>query len=133
MLTLHIIRPLSRLTICIGVLLALFVGNSLAGEPHAAYYSPDNDKIFWFIQITDPHIGARGSQDADNLRWVVTEGKNVVNPDFIMVSGDLTDSTNGNLFGYPNGPYQAEWDEYRSILAQGNVDATNLYDIPGQS
>ena len=107
------------------------VGVALAGDPHAAYYSADNDKIFWFIQVTDTHIGARGSQDSDNLLWLVTQGKNIVNPEFIVVSGDLTDSTNGNWLGLPNGPYQAEWDEYRSILSQGNIDSSNYYDLPG--
>jgi hypothetical protein len=46
------------------------------------------------------------------------------------VSGDLTDSTNVNFFGYPDGPHQEEWDLYRSILA-GRVDAGFYYDLPG--
>ncbi len=114
----------------VGALLALTAGASSAGNPHAAYYAADNDKILWFILITDLHIGTRGSQDANNLTWVVTAGKDVVNPEFIVATGDLTDSTAGNIFGYPNGPYQSEWNEYKAILA-GRVDATNFYDIPG--
>jgi hypothetical protein len=46
------------------------------------------------------------------------------------VTGDLTDSTNGSLLGIPNGPYQAEWDAYKNILA-GKVDADFYYDLPG--
>lgn len=124
-------RSFLTLTVCIVVLLTIFVSNALPGEPNTAYYSADNDKIFWFIQVTDTHIGARGSQDSDNLLWLVTQGKNVVNPEFIVVSGDLTDSTNGNWLGLPNGPYQSEWDEYRSILSQGDIDSSNYYDLPG--
>ena len=37
----------------------------------------------------------------------------------------------GNWLGLPNGPYQAEWDEYNSILAGSGVDAGNYYDLPG--
>jgi|GEM_PF-2258812 len=124
-------RSFLTFTVCIGVLMAIRVSNALPGDPKTAYYSADTDKIFWFIHVTDTHIGARGSQDSNNLLWLVTEAKNVVNPEFIVVSGDLTDSTNGNWLGLPNGPYQSEWDEYRSILNQGDIDSTNYYDLPG--
>jgi hypothetical protein len=59
----------------------------------------------------------------------VTTARNVISPSFIVVTGDLTDSTNGNIFNYPNGPYQAEWDEYWSIV--GNLPADFFYDLPG--
>ena len=125
-------RLLARAALALVAMSALVLLNSSswASDPHSAYYSPDNGKVFWFIQVSDVHIGARGDQDGDNLRWLVTEAKTVINPSFIIVSGDLTDSTDGNILGYPNGPYQAEWDEYKSIL-QGNVDASFYYDIPG--
>jgi hypothetical protein len=103
-----------------------------AGNPLGATYGTDTDRVFWFIHATDPHIGTRGSNDSSRLRWLVTTARSVITPDFIVLSGDLTDSTNGNLFGYPNGPYQAEWDEYKSLLSQaGANDRSFLYDIPG--
>ena len=104
-----------------------------AGDPTSALYCQDNDRVFWFITITDTHIGVRGSQDTNNLSWVVHEGKNVVNPSFIVLAGDITDSTNGNFFGWPNGPYQSEWDQYRATLDMANTDinASNFFDIPG--
>ena len=104
-----------------------------AGDPASAAYCQENDRIFWFITITDTHIGTRGSQDTDNLNWIVNEGKSVVNPSFIVLAGDITDSTNGNLLGFPNGPWQAEWDEYRTTLNMDNtgIDNTNFFDIPG--
>jgi hypothetical protein len=115
----------------VAVSVLLFLSSpSGASDPHSAYYSADNDKVFWFIQVSDVHIGARGGQDSGNLQWVVTEAKNIINPYFIVVSGDLTDSTDGNIFGYPDGPHQVEWDEYKAIL-QNNVDASFYYDIPG--
>jgi PKD repeat protein len=113
------------------ICLLLFICSpSSASDPHSAYYSADSDKVFWFIQISDVHIGVRGDRDSLNLEWVVTEAKNVINPTFIVVSGDLTDSTNGNWLGWPNGPYQEEWNQYKSIL-QNNVDSSFYYDIPG--
>ena len=104
---------------------------ALSGNPHSAYYSPQNDRIFWFIHISDIHIGARGTQPSQNLRWLVTDAKNTIDPAFIVASGDLTDSTNGNILGYPDGPYQEEWDEYRAILDPASMDAAFFYDIPG--
>ena len=62
---------------------------------------------------------------------LVSQARNVINPSFIVVTGDLTDSTNGNIFGYPNGPYQAEWEQYKNILSSNGVDASFYYDIPG--
>jgi hypothetical protein len=61
----------------------------------------------------------------------VTTAKNVIKPEFIVATGDLTDSTNGNLFGIPNGPYQAEWDQYKTILGNAGMTSTFFYDIPG--
>ncbi len=115
----------------LGVLPSLIGGWAWAGNPHAAFYSSDNDKIVWFVFITDLHIGARGTQDSDNLTWVVTQGKSVVAPEFIVATGDLTDCTDGNLLGIPNGPYQSEWNEYKAILAAGGMNSTNFYDLPG--
>lgn len=108
-----------------------FTSPARSGDPHSAYYSPHNDRIFWYIHVSDIHIGAKGTQDSENLRWIVNDAKNIINPTFIVASGDLTDSTNGNALGYPDGPYQEEWDEYRDILGPAGIDASFYYDIPG--
>ena len=105
-----------------------------AGDPHSAYYSRENDRLFWFIQITDLQIGAQGNQDSDNLTWIVTEARDIINPEFIVATGDLTDSTNGrgDLDGLSDGPYPEEWAEYTGILSQAGIqDADYYYDIPG--
>ena len=106
-------------------------GRLSASYPHSAFYSAADDQLFWFLHTSDIHIGARGTQDSDNLRWLVTQARQIFAPSFIVVSGDLTDSTNGNLFGYPNGPYQAEWDEYKGIADPSGADPNNYYDLPG--
>jgi len=101
-----------------------------AGNPRGAAYCPAADRVFWFIQVSDLHIGTSGSNDTNRLTWIVTTGKTIIAPRFVVATGDLTDSTNANWLGIPNGPYQAEWDAYRAIL-DGRVDATNYFDIPG--
>ena len=113
------------------LLLAVAFSPSVAGSPHSAVYSPENNRIFWFIHASDVHVGTSASTDSTNLQWLVTTARNTIAPSFIVVTGDLTDSTNGNIFGYPNGPYQAEWDQYRNILDAANVTADIYYDLPG--
>ena len=102
---------------------------SIAGNPLGAYYHWSSDRLFWFMIISDPHIGAGGSQDPDYLAWAVNEARDVIAPLFIVNAGDLTDSTNGGVI--PNGPYQEEWDRYRQILDAAGIDATFYFDIPG--
>ncbi len=112
-------------------LLALTSLSSRAGVPRSAFYSADNSRILWFMILSDTHIGTSGTTDSSNLTWAVTTAKSVIAPSFTVVTGDLTDSTNGNLFGLPNGPYQAEWDQYKSILSGAGVTAEDYFDLPG--
>jgi hypothetical protein len=113
------------------VLTIIFAGKLKAGDPQSACYDQSNDKIFWFIQASDTHIGTSGDRDSNNLNWLVTEAQQVIDPSFIFVTGDLTDSTNGNLLGWPDGPHQEEWDEYKSIVDIEGINQNNYYDIPG--
>jgi hypothetical protein len=109
-------------------------------DPVPATYCSDNDRVFWFVVITDTHIGASGSQPADYLEWTVTRAKGAINPAFIVLSGDITDSTNCvfgecGLFGWPDGPHEEEWQLYRQALcldcAAPHVNAEDFFDIPG--
>jgi len=113
------------------ILLLTFSSPTSAGDPYSAYYSPDTDKIIWFIHASDPHLGTAESTDSTNLQWLVGQARSVINPSFIVVTGDLTDSTNGNWLGYPNGPYQVEWDQYKKILSDNGIDSNSYFDLPG--
>ena len=56
------------------------------------------------------------------------EPRQVITPQFIVNTGDLTDCTNGGII--PNGPYQAEWDTYRQILESAGITPDFYYDMP---
>jgi len=112
-------------SLLIGLLLPS-TGLTLRGQ---AYYHSSADRLFWFMFISDAHIGADGSQDTQYLTWAVTEARNIINPLFIVNSGDLTDSTNGGVI--PNGPYEEEWTKYRQILNSAGMTPELYYDIPG--
>ena len=116
--------------VLVALILAVAFSPAIAGDPHSAFYSSSNDQIFWFIHASDTHVGTSGSTDSSNLQWLITTAKSTINPKFIVVTGDLTDSTNGNFLGLPNGPYQAEWDQYKGIV-DPYVTAGTYYDIPG--
>lgn len=113
------------------ILLLCLTSPLSAGDPHSAYYSSDTDKVLWFIHASDTHLGTSGSNDSTNLNWLTGQARNIINPSFIVVTGDLTDSTDGNILGYPNGPHQSEWDQYKNILSANGVDASFYFDIPG--
>jgi hypothetical protein len=102
--------------------------SSWAWAGQKAYYYPNADRLFWFMFISDTHIGAN-STCADNLTWAVNQARQVIAPQFIVNTGDLTDSTDGGLI--PDGPYQAEWDTYRQILENAGINSSFYYDMPG--
>ena len=103
-----------------------------AGYPENARYTDEASKIFWFMQISDTHVGEGidgGTQDTENLNWITGPAFEVIAPEFIVLTGDITDSTNGGII--PNGPFQAEWDTYRNLLIGNGITADILYDLPG--
>ncbi len=116
--------------LCLFSLLLLTSTSSHAGVPRGAYYSSDNSRILWFMILSDTHVGTSGSADAANLAWAVTTAKTAIDPSFIVATGDLTDSTNGNFLGLPDGPHQEEWNEYKSIV-DPYVTSADYFDLPG--
>ncbi|MBN1827733.1 MAG: metallophosphoesterase [Deltaproteobacteria bacterium] len=114
------------------LLLVLFTGTAAAGNPHSAYYSDQNDRLFWFIVAADCHIGAVEGDGSSRLQWLLTTARNTIEPSFVINAGDLTDSTNWNVLGLPYfGPHQTEWDEYRTICDAAGANASWYFDIPG--
>jgi len=110
----------------------LLPGTALAIDPTGARYLEDVDELFWFVQITDSHVGADliyGTRDTDNLRWVLDEAATTIQPAFVVLTGDIVDATNGGLV--PTQQYQAEWEEYRGVVDGLGVDATFLHDLCG--
>lgn len=106
--------------------------NSFASNPSLAKYSNDYKNIFWFAIVADTHIGegvSGGSQDSDNLIWLTSEFYNIVEPAFIAIAGDITDSTNGGLI--PDGPHEKEWKEYENILYFNKMTSEIFFDVPG--
>jgi hypothetical protein len=131
---LAIAKRLGIVTFCVVVAVSVFLPGETPVEargPVGASYCPDTGKAFWFVHASDLHIGTSGSSDSNNLNWLVTTARNTIKPLFTVVTGDLTDSTNGNIFGYPNGPHIEEWMAYRAIVDAAGVTGQDYYDLPG--
>lgn len=131
----HLARHTRTASSLTALLIFLFLlwpqGRLHASDPHSAAYSSDSGKIFWFMIVSDTHIGAKEFNGAQNLEWFVSEASHVISPAFIVNAGDLTDSTNWSSSGYPDGPHVEEWMQYRDILDRNGVDAALYYDLPG--
>jgi hypothetical protein len=119
------IRKLAPL---LGLIIGVSFFSSLTFAGQQAYYYPSADRLFWFMILSDTHIGT-DSTAADNLAWAVGPARQVIAPQFIVNCGDLCDSTNGGAI--PNGPYKAEWDTYRQILVNAGMTPDFYYDMPG--
>lgn len=113
--------------------LALFgSATASAAEPNNARYSRDGSRLAWYIQISDTHVDSvipTWTESVPRLNWVLTDVVSSVQPDFIVVTGDLTDGTDGLIYG---GPYDDEWQLYRSTVLDTGISAPDYYfDLPG--
>ena len=85
-------------------------------------YPGDPNNVFWFVHISDLHIG-KSTDQSDNLEHFISN-MSIIKPVIITASGDLTDSSNclnvppiGPCL--PNGDNNdktMEWLEYRRII-----------------
>jgi len=124
----------SLLTFIIG---CYVFSTAIAGEPRRAYYSEENTNIFWFLLISDVHIGRSGSRDRDNLNWATGDGpgeaRQVINPKFIINAGDLVNGGSSIPWEvWRDEPYEKEWKEYREQILDPNGINDEIYtDAPG--
>jgi hypothetical protein len=125
----------SALVLSLFTVLALAPSPARAGAADA-YYADDTDGIFWYLHISDSHIGAitSGPYAEDHgavahLQWALGEAIAVIQPVFVAMTGDLTDASYGIIPTY--GPQQDEWDTYKSIYTAAGMQPNFYYDIIG--
>ncbi len=110
----------------------LVAASPASASPGDAWYAEDAGDLFWFLVTADVHVGQNlfgGTQDTDNLAWVVGEAFETIRPRFIFVCGDLVDATHGGLI--PKNQSDDEWSEYRSVLEAAGMTPDVLVDLPG--
>ncbi len=100
-----------------------------AAHPEAAAYTWDASKIFWFMHISDTHLGTEFYSEDARFRWALEEAQAVIEPLFVVNTGDLVDgSPNGVV---TSGQDEGEWQLYRSILDDTGMTPDFYIDIPG--
>ncbi|MDM8524778.1 metallophosphoesterase [Desulfococcaceae bacterium HSG8] len=106
-----------------------------ADARNEAVYPGKNDNVFYFIHISDIHIGAEsgeGSRAEKNFRDILSDiGQKIINPDAVVATGDLTDGTTGETLSIPDGPDKWEWNRYKDIVKDYPEIIKKFYDAPG--
>jgi len=114
------------------ILIVWGLASGALASPRDARYAEDPDHLFWFLVIADLHIGENlwgGTQDTDNLGWVLNEAVPVVQPRMVVACGDLVDATHGGLI--PLDQSDDEWSEYRAIVDASGMTPAVYLDLPG--
>ena len=98
---------------------------------------PQYQKLSWFVHITDIHISDwEDSSRETELRTFVTDVLAVIQPEFVLCGGDLTDAKDKNPL-VSNGQIISEWETYKNITdarwdnlpwldIRGNHDTLNV-------
>ena len=105
---------------------------------------PMYHKLNWFIHITDIHISDwEDTSRESELRTFVTDVLAVIQPEFVMCGGDLTDAKAKNPV-VSEGQRKTEWETYKNITdsrwnrlpwldIRGNHDTLNVLSRSSQS
>jgi hypothetical protein len=127
-------------------LFAVLAAASLGALPDASAATPEGarhergaDGMFWFMHISDAHIGATalvsGEHAKEHLTFALNEAVSVINPSFVWATGDLNDGS-GKIgidgVGVPtSGQSQTQWDWYKEIYTNAGMRVGFYYDLVG--
>jgi hypothetical protein len=94
-------------------------------------YLLDGSNTAWFVQLSDTHVDSNFKKYyLDNIEWMYGEAAPVIEPNFIVVTGDLSDSTTQQGI-YGLGPRPEEWSLYKSMMTNWGMTPGYYFDIPG--
>ena len=131
-------RSASRSPTAYVIACALFLGTALATAPASAHpndrrYAPDADGIFWFMHISDTHVDSFVPSSEAQLRLMLGNIMDVIDPIFVFSTGDLTDGS-PTVLGrqIPTGGQQeSEWQLYKTIWGDMGMKPNFFFDTPG--
>jgi len=124
-------KTFSFLFLLIFLIFFFLTFTAIAGSPRKAHYSEDSSDLYWFLIISDTHIGKHvDNSDIKDLKAVVEDLYKIINPRSIINTGDLTDQLNPKTSG------EEQWEEYRQIVDTAGmneiVNGVPVYsDAPG--
>ncbi|XP_037042036.1 transmembrane protein 62-like [Bradysia coprophila] len=89
------------------------------------------EHLMWFVQVSDIHISLFSDKERiDQFREFTSRILDIIKPDVVLASGDLTDARDNNIFG--SRQYIGEWEAYRKAIDDSGVlNRTVWMDIRG--
>ncbi|KAI1295983.1 Transmembrane protein 62 [Mortierella claussenii] len=91
------------------------------------------DNIFYFVQVSDLHISTFRKASTANFYTFLSTALPLIEPAFVVVTGDLTDAKDKQLVGSMQ--YMDEWNTYRDALEESGVlnkrNGTFWHDLRG--
>ncbi|KAF9411815.1 Transmembrane protein 62 [Podila epigama] len=91
------------------------------------------DKIFYFVQVSDLHISTFRKASTSNFYTFLSTALPLIDPAFVVVTGDLTDAKDKQLVGSMQ--YLDEWITYKDALDESGVlkkrNGTFWHDLRG--
>ncbi len=104
-----------------------------AADPSGARYLDETDELFWFVQASDTHIGSAeiwyGDRAPEHLDLLLGQSVDAILPEFIVVTGDLVDATDG--LGIPLYQHDDEWEDYEDIVLNAGMSPDYFHDLVG--
>lgn len=121
-----------------GASILALASSAHAASPEGARHARDADGLFWFMHISDLHIGAsviEGPQAKAHLQFALNQAVSVIKPKFVWSTGDLNDGS-GKIgvggTGIPtSGQSQTQWDWYKEVYQSAGMKLGFYYDLPG--
>ncbi|KAG0054704.1 Transmembrane protein 62 [Linnemannia elongata] len=102
-------------------------------EQDGVVIGDSKDNIFYFIQVSDLHISTFRKASTANFYTFLSTALPLVEPAFVVVTGDLTDAKDKQLVGSMQ--YVNEWVTYRDALEESGVltkrNGTFWHDLRG--
>jgi hypothetical protein len=124
-------RPPRLATSCL-VFASMLAGAPALGKgPASAEYARGTKGLFWFLHVSDSHIGAGilGPDALPHLQRALGEVVGVVQPVFVVNTGDLQNgSLNGVLYA---GQDPDDWAAYEQAYTEAGMTPAFYFDLPG--
>ena len=121
-----------RLAPAMALAVGLCAATASAAGPSSAHYARGTDGMFWFLHVSDSHIGTdpiQGPHASEHLQFALQDAVDAIDPAFVVNTGDLTDGSRMHVPAL--GQDQAQWDEYKQICGAAGMDSSFYFDPPG--
>lgn len=122
-------RRFTAASACLSLVVLSSSASAIVG-PAGAHHARGTENVFWFLHVSDVHIGSPLYGDhTKHAQFVFDEAVSVIQPWFVTATGDLVDGAKSSI---PTlGQVQSEWDGYRAVYEGAGMTPAFYFDLPG--